>query len=204
VKRALTLWVYEGHETKVPIFFEVLAPFQRALGDALEDGIDRGVFTPQAMVGVEEVTYHRKMRAIRMICVSQASVTPIKNLVSALRIEGKRYRAWAEGEEPEIFSMVAFLSPWQRTRLERIGSVLEYYNPGIPLEGCEFKAVWEQSSSRKVDIKAAEPFYKFVRDHNWRLKYTQGYADCFVGVHGETAVRQEHAQVSPGYLSYIS
>jgi hypothetical protein len=100
--------------------------------------------------------------------------------------------------------MVAFLSPWQRTRLERIGSVLEYYNPGIPLEGCEFKAVWEQSSSRKVDIKAAEPFYKFVRDHNWRLKYTQGYADCFVGVHGETAVRQEHAQVSPGYLSYIS
>jgi hypothetical protein len=204
VKRALTLYVYEGQETKVPVFFEAVAPFQRALGEALEEAIERGSFTPQAMIGVEEVVYHRKMRAICLICTSQASIAPIKTLVLALRVDGRKYRAWGDGEEPETFSMVAFLSPWQRTRLERIRTILEYYNPGIPFDGSEVLAVWEQASSRKVDIRASEAFYKFVRDRNWRLKYTQGYADCFVGVHGETAVRQEQAQVSAVYLSYFS
>jgi hypothetical protein len=194
--------VYEGQETKVPVFFEALAPFQRALGDALEENICRGAYT--SMVGLDEVVYHRKMRAIRLVCASQASIQPVKGLVAGLRVDGKRYRAWGEGEEPETFSLVAFLSPWQRTRMERIAPVLAFYNPGIPLEGSEVTAVWEQASSRKVDIRATEALYKFVRDHNWRLKYTQGYADCFVGIHGETAVRQENGQVrSPGYLSYF-
>jgi hypothetical protein len=47
-----------------------------------------------------------------------------------------------------------------------------------------------------VDLKADAAFYEFVRNSDWRLKYTLGYADCFVGVHGKpTSAGQEQEQV---------
>jgi hypothetical protein len=176
----------------VPVFFEAFAPFQEALAAALEEKICDGSFGAGSVVGLDEVTYHKKLRAFKLICINKGSVQPIKGLVLDLVVGEKTYCAWGVREEPGSFNMVAFLSQWQKTPLERVLTVLAHHNPGIPLGGTEALAIWEQERSRKVDLKTDQAFYEFARSNNWRLKYTMGFADCFVGVHGEVAARQEN------------
>ncbi len=188
----LVLWVYEGQTTKVPVFFEAFAPFQEALGAALEEKICDGSFGAGSVVGLDEAVYHKKLRAFKLTCINKGSVQPIKGLVLDLVVGKKTYRAWGAGEEPGSFNIVAFLSLWQRTPLERVLMVLSHHNPGIPLGGTEALAIWEQERSRKVDLKTDQAFYDFARNSNWRLKYTMGYGECFVGVHSEVAARQEN------------
>jgi hypothetical protein len=177
------------------VFFEALAPFLEALGEMLEDRIWDGRIG--AGIGLGEVIYHRKMRAIILNCANAGSVQPVKDLVLTLRVDGKSYRAWGEAEEPVSFDMVAFLSPWQKTPKECILRMLAHNNPGIPVDGTEVVQIWEQGKSRKIDLKSDQAFYDFVRSREWRLNYTLGYADCLVGRHGELAPRQDH-QVTVG------
>jgi hypothetical protein len=189
------LWVYEGRTTKVPLFFEAFAPFQEALGMALENAIWEGNFGT-ARIGLDEVLYHKKMRSIKLVCANEGSVKPVKELVAGLTIEDKIYRAWGSNEEPATFDMVAYLGPWQKTPLERVKTMLCYSNPGLPENGWEVLAVWEQERSRKIDVRADQGFYDAVRGLNWRLKYPMGYADCCVGKHGAVAGRQEQVRDS--------
>jgi hypothetical protein len=122
---------------------------------------------------------------------------PVKGLVEGVRIGEKTFKAWGTGEEPVTFDMVAYLSLWQKTPVERVKTILVHNNPGMPASGWEVLRIWEQERSRKVDIKADAVFYEFVRTNNWRLRYTLGYADCLVGRHGEptSGHRQEQGQV---------
>jgi hypothetical protein len=189
---ALVLWVYEGQTTKVPIFFEIFAPFQEALGAALEEAVWGGRMA--AGLGLDEAVYHKKSKSIKLTCANAGSIQLIKDIVSGLRVADKIFRAWGVGEEPSSFDMVAYLGIWQRTPLERFTAMLAHSNPGIPLQGCEALAVWEQERSRKVDLKADQAFYDYVRGQNWRLKYVLGYADCFMGKHGMATFRQEQVR----------
>jgi hypothetical protein len=115
--------------------------------------------------------------------------------VAGLLIEDKIYRAWGPDEEPVSFDMVVYLGPWQKTPLERVKTMMRHSNPGLPENGWEVLAVWEQERSRKIDVKADQGFYDVVRSLNWRLKYPMGYADCLVGKHGAVAGRQEQVKI---------
>jgi hypothetical protein len=189
------LWVYEGQTTKVPVFFDAFAPFQAALSTALEEQICNGSFGAGSVVGLDDAMYYKNLRAFRLTCNNTGSVRPIKELVLGLTVGEKVYRAWGAGEEPGSFDMVAFLSPQQKTPLERVKQVMAHHNPGIPMAGMEVLAIWEQGRSRKVDLKADQEFYNFARNNKWRLKYTMGYMDVSVGIHGLVTACQEN-QVS--------
>jgi hypothetical protein len=66
----LILWVYESQTTKVPVFFEAFAPFQEALAAALEEKICDGSFGAGSVVGLDEVAYHKKLRAFKLTCIN--------------------------------------------------------------------------------------------------------------------------------------
>jgi hypothetical protein len=178
----LTLLVYESRDTKVPVFFEALAPFQEALNRALEPIVLSGRYGEE-MVGYDSLVFNRKLRCFRLICLNDTSKALLVTLVSNVSIGTKKYRAWSMGEEPDIFSMVMFLGKSTSTSLENVAGILAHYNRGIPLQGCRFDRIVEQENSRRVDIKADQSFYNFVRTKGWELRFIGGKADCFVGNH---------------------
>jgi hypothetical protein len=107
-------------------------------------------------------------------CANPGSIQPIKELVLTLRVGDKSYKAWGENEEPATFDMVAYLSPWQKTPIERVKKMLGHSNRGIPLGGVEVLQIWEQGKSRKVDLRADQAFYDYVRNREWRFREIQG------------------------------